>query len=444
MTDSEMQLSDDEDYDLEYDSNSESEPDVDLENQYYHAKSVKDDDPDEALAGFERVLELEEEKGEWGFKALKQQTKINFKLERYDQMLESYRKLLGYIKNAVTRNYSEKSINSILDYISSAKKMTLLENFYELTLESLKHAKNERLWFKTNRKLADLYLQNSDWAALTNVLKQLRLSCLTPEGQEDQKKGTQLMEIIQIDIQMSTLRKDNKKLKQLYEKSKQIKSAIPHPLTKGIIHECGGKMHLSEQLYQQAHTDFFEAFKCFDEAGSPRRISSLKYLVLANMLSQSDINPFDSQEAKPYKADPEIKAMTELREAYQNDDIDQFERIIRDRHLRQAVMGDAFIKEHIEALLKLIRTQVLVKLIKPYTRVKLSSLAAELKIEEKEVESLLVTCIVDGQIKGKINQNTGILLMDKNAQALDKRYEAISKWGEELIELQKSLESKIS
>ena len=34
--------------------------------------------------------------------------------------------------------------------------------------------------------------------------------------------------------------------------------------------------------------------------------------------------------------------------------------------------------------------------------------------------------------------------MDKNAQALDKRYEAISKWGEELIELQKSLESKIS
>jgi len=45
MTDSEMQLSDDEDYDLEYDSNSESEPDVDLENQYYHAKSASQWDP---------------------------------------------------------------------------------------------------------------------------------------------------------------------------------------------------------------------------------------------------------------------------------------------------------------------------------------------------------------------------------------------------------------
>ena len=37
-------------------------------------------------------------------------------------------------------------------------------------------------------------------------------------------------------------------------------------------------MHLSEESFQLAHTDFFEAFKCFDEAGSPRRISSLKYL----------------------------------------------------------------------------------------------------------------------------------------------------------------------
>lgn len=435
---------DEEDYDLEYSEDSNSEPDVDLENQYYNAKSIKDDDPNGALSGFSRVLELEEDKGEWGFKALKQQTKINFRLERYDYMLESYRKLLGYIKNAVTRNYSEKSINSILDYISSAKKMTLLESFYELTLESLKHAKNERLWFKTNTKLANLYLQNADWNGLSIVLKQLKQSCLTQEGEEDHKKGTQLLEIIQIDIQMSTVRKDNKKLKQLYEKSKQIKSAIPHPLTKGIIHECGGKMHLAEELYEQAHTDFFEAFKCFDEAGSPRRISSLKYLVLANMLSQSNINPFDSQEAKPYKSDPEIQAMTELREAYQNNDIDQFERILRDRQLRQAVMGDPFIREHIESLLKLIRTQVLVKLIKPYTRVKLSAIANELKIEENEVESLLVTCIVDGQIRGRINQSTGILLMEKNVDASDERYQAITKWGVQLIELQKSLEAKIS
>ena len=43
----------------------------------------------------------------------------------------------------------------------------------------------------------------------------------------------------------------------------------------------------------------------------------LFFLVLANMLMKSGINPFDSQEAKPYKNDNEIVAMTNLVTAYQ-------------------------------------------------------------------------------------------------------------------------------
>lgn len=50
-----------------------------------------------------------------------------------------------------------------------------------------------------------------------------------------------------------------------------------------VILECGGKMHLREGEFEKAHTDFFEAFKNYDESGSPRRTTCLKYLVLANM-----------------------------------------------------------------------------------------------------------------------------------------------------------------
>lgn len=65
----------------EYSEDSNSEPDVDLENQYYNSKALKEDDPKAALVSFQKVLELEMgEKGEWGFKALKQMIKINFKL----------------------------------------------------------------------------------------------------------------------------------------------------------------------------------------------------------------------------------------------------------------------------------------------------------------------------------------------------------------------------
>lgn len=65
----------------EYSEDSNSEPDVDLENQYYNSKALKEDSPKEALISFQKVLDLENnEKGEWGFKALKQMIKINFKL----------------------------------------------------------------------------------------------------------------------------------------------------------------------------------------------------------------------------------------------------------------------------------------------------------------------------------------------------------------------------
>jgi len=37
-------------------------------------------------------------------------------------------------------------------------------------------------------------------------------------------------------------------------------------------------MHLREGEYEKAHTDFFEAFKNYDESGSPRYVS-VKYLV---------------------------------------------------------------------------------------------------------------------------------------------------------------------
>ena len=55
--------------------------------------------------------------------------------------------------------------------------MELLQDFYETTLEALKEAKNERLWFKTNTKLGKLYFDRGDYTRLQRILKQLHQSC---------------------------------------------------------------------------------------------------------------------------------------------------------------------------------------------------------------------------------------------------------------------------
>lgn len=55
--------------------------------------------------------------------------------------------------------------------------MELLQDFYETTLDALKDAKNDRLWFKTNTKLGKLYYDRGDYNKLAKILKQLHQSC---------------------------------------------------------------------------------------------------------------------------------------------------------------------------------------------------------------------------------------------------------------------------
>lgn len=87
MSDDDFMQASDEEYDFEYeDEEEEDNGDVDIENKYYNAKQTKTSDPEEALQEFLGIPALESEKGEWGFKALKQAIKLEFKLQRYEKV----------------------------------------------------------------------------------------------------------------------------------------------------------------------------------------------------------------------------------------------------------------------------------------------------------------------------------------------------------------------
>ncbi|KAG5340739.1 hypothetical protein C0989_000403 [Termitomyces sp. Mn162] len=198
----------------------------------------------------------------------------------------------------------------------------------------------------------------------------------------------------------------------------------------GVIKECGGKMWMGERQWRRASEDFFESFRNYDEAGSPQRIQVLKYLVLANMLTGSEVNPFDSQETKPYKADPQIKAMTDLVDAYQRREVHSAEKILKDNH--STIMEDSFIRAYIGELLRSLRTQYLIDLIKPYTRLELSFLGKQLNVEIEEVEELLIGLILEGKVEGRIDQVGMRLELDRKQSLEKKRYAALSKWTEAL------------
>ncbi|KAK6222650.1 COP9/signalosome complex subunit Csn2 [Pestalotiopsis sp. IQ-011] len=406
-----MQESDDEQYDFEYeDDDDEESGDVDIENKYYNAKQMKGSEPEDAITEFLGIPELESEKGDWGFKGLKQAIKLEFRLGKYDDAVEHYTELLTYVKSAVTRNYSEKSITNMLDFVEkeagNEQAQKCLEKFYSLTLDCFQSTNNERLWLKTNIKLAKLLLDRKDYLTVTRKLRELHKACQREDGSDDPNKGTYSLEVYALEIQMYSETRNNKQLKALYQKALKVRSAVPHPKIMGIIRECGGKMHMSEENWEDAQSDFFESFRNYDEAGSLQRIQVLKYLLLTTMLMKSDINPFDSQETKPYRNDPRIAAMTELVDAYQRDDLHQYSKVLQSN---QDILGDPFIAENIDEVTRNMRTKGVVKLIAPYTRMKLAWIARQLKIPAVEVQDILGFLIVDGKINGKIDQQAGTL-----------------------------------
>ena len=81
--------------------------------------------------------------------------------------------MLSYTKSAVTRNQSEKKINSLLDHVSQSSDMKLLQDFYSITLASLAEANNERLWFKTQLKLCGLWFKLKEFSRMHKILKEL-------------------------------------------------------------------------------------------------------------------------------------------------------------------------------------------------------------------------------------------------------------------------------
>lgn len=138
----------------------------------------------------------------------------------------------------------------------------------------------------------------------------------------------------------------------------------------------------------------------------------------------SDINPFDSQETKPYKNDPRIAAMTDLVDAYQRDDIHGYEKILQSN---KDLLSDPFIAENIDEVTRNMRTKAVLKLVAPYTRFTLAFISKQLKISLAEVQDILGFLIVDKKLHGKMDQQTGTVEVESNTD-MD-RVNAIREWS---------------
>ena len=193
---------------------------IELENSYYEGDDIKGEDPHRAIELFNKVVEIETKLGEnvkWRFKSLQRLVTIYFSLSQYEKMIASYRSMLDFM-SSVTRNECTDAINTILDTLTSVTNSEVLSEMYKITLIALKTAKNERLWFNTNLKLARIYMDGGNITGTKQLLHDLKQTCQTEDGQDDPNKGSYLLEMYCLEIQLCSLLHDSAKMKEVYPK----------------------------------------------------------------------------------------------------------------------------------------------------------------------------------------------------------------------------------
>jgi len=414
------------------------------ENLYYQAKSTEESSKEQAAKELREVMELEKkERSEYGFKALKKLVKMQLS-NRIDstpeKIVEDFRAMLGYA-DLVSVNGLEKGVNTVLGVASQEKKFEVLQELADYASEVFLRRGNERAWFRINLNAIEKMLDANDAKAHVDKLAKLVEWCELAPGINNPKKETLLLEVLALQMRcaLSDAISGPNGLRRLVLRANKIQSEISQPRALGTIHECSGKVMLYEHNWSNAKQEFFAAFKKYDESGSSRRVICLRYLVLAALLENTKISPFESPETKSFVSDPEIIPVVELWDAFESFNVEKF-----NKTATAAFENDTFASSFLPILKRCFQYLKITEIVKAYSKVKISYVAKQLMIDEAECEGLLAEFILDGRIDGSLDQNLKVLCMnDENASQADVKYNAMTQWSTHVEQVTNAVSRKI-
>eukprot|EP01084_Bolivina_argentea_P078768 142940_1 len=401
---------------------------------------------------------------------------------KINEMISQYELLLTYT-DTVTKNELNNSIRRILNKINELNYDGYSEQIYQLTLNYFKNKPTyERIWFEYGIQLCKIHLSKipSKWIRkgdkqqilIHGYIKSIQINAFVPDcitmivyhfyfinhsiecnlllnelhnycknenGVDDPQKGALLLETYNIRIQLMIKTNKTIGLYEIFEKAHKLSSDINEPGSLCIIKESYGKYYALQNRWYDAYDNFLVAFRCCHDINHENIKQCLIYVVITSMLAGDcdyRINPFATYELSVYQSIPDIVPISQLYDAFQNDDIKQFEDILCDE--KNTILQDDFNVYCLSAVRVRLRSNVLVKIIKPYKRIKLCRLCLELNIDMEEMERLLVSIICDGIINGHIDPINNVLEIEHN-DPHDHLYNSMKQWKNVINRLRDSI-----
>lgn len=378
------------------------------ENRYYTGKNYRADEPERAAREFQSVID-EDRHSEWASKSAKQLFKlsVNRKMpsektqELFSQFLEV---TLNSNDNQTDR---EKSFCSMLDFILSTNPQNKVE-LHEIALQSLSSYPTEsRLVCRTRLNLARLLLDRRDYNEALRIVEET--SILTDSDGGSSWKVPLLIELYSLRISLALALGTGDEAV-YYELASAEKLHMTHPRISAIIRECGGMLAIKREAWNEARDLFLKSFKSYDEAGSPERFRALRYYVLTCIMTQSKLNPFDSQETKAYHEYEEVSGLVKLVEAFLKFDSVVFKATAK--LFEAEVANDANLTWLLEKVQRSFEYQSLAHFVGPYSRVTYAFLADAAQVPVTAIPGLMAQLILDKVIPdARLDDVNGIVIL---------------------------------
>eukprot|EP00009_Paramoeba_aestuarina_P003161 CAMPEP_0201510912 /NCGR_PEP_ID=MMETSP0161_2-20130828/3445_1 /ASSEMBLY_ACC=CAM_ASM_000251 /TAXON_ID=180227 /ORGANISM="Neoparamoeba aestuarina, Strain SoJaBio B1-5/56/2" /LENGTH=472 /DNA_ID=CAMNT_0047906189 /DNA_START=106 /DNA_END=1524 /DNA_ORIENTATION=+ len=413
-------------------------------NHYLCGKSKYKDDNEiaEALQEFESAVELNEtlelcDQTKWGFKSYLQMCLIHYETSQQDNRdtqkyldlsYSLFVKALEGVRKTKSIPIKEKNIVPFIDALEHHPK---IDDIVSCADETLSLRKLEAIRLKLLLRVAKQKYKAQRWNEFAAVLVNCREVCSASGLQYN------LDEVIAMEILLCSHLNEINKIRELYQEFQSV-SGLPTPEVNAIIREAGGKIHMLDNNWGLAFTDFFEAFRSFNDRADSRAVQCLKYVLVAAMLKPGpEIDPFTESNTKSHEEDAQIKVMKELLYANRAGNVILFEKILQSTG--QFLSEDSFLSPFIPHLRTQIRTKGIQKAVQPYSRITLNGLSQLLGIPVATLPHLLSLLISEKKIKGTIDQERGVLILHRPPKDQTVKDEAIGQWQSRLSSLQNQI-----
>lgn len=315
--------------------------------------------------------------------------------------------------------------------LTSQRQNKIIKKSFSLiakTAENTQILENVINWAKENERsnlileleliLSEFYLQNKMFSDSLELIKSLE------KTYKDLDDKVKMAELFLLESRVLYEVESFDKAKTALSMAKNLSlSVLCGDHTQSMIDMMNGIYLCDDGDYNSATSYFLESYNGFHGKNAENilcyvilcRIFLKKFSLIDGILSIKRFLPFKDSER--------VRSMVEIKNCVQSVDIKGFSAIIqKDAEL----CSNAFLKKHLFLMYQILLDKNIIKIIKPYSVIKIKFIANALKFEESEMEKKLRIMILEGKINGNIDHESGVFVF-KGKVPKDPIFEGICK-----------------